>query len=326
MNPSRQIVISWTPVTDVAAVGYNVYLVAGAPENSTKTLIQFVSGVTSNSLNYTITEGQQYQFEVRATDAAVNGNESAPLEVFYPDGRAIATPITGALTPDGKPMMIVRDTQYVQATEFNQYSTGLQFANTDAIVTSGILDSYLKAASGQVNRYCHRHFDVQTKDEIYPAVRIGQDFPKLMTVFLNEKPVQNIVSVNLQVLKYFIPINLDYLQVDPDAGYYSVVPMLSGGYTGFPVPQVVEGLLARVWTRYTFGYDILPEEIKIATVIIATKLIALPSENPVSAQRVMFGRNFQLMWDKDNDPMMNTARDLLKPYRKFNWGRPSLPM
>ena len=103
--------------------------------------------------------------------------------------------------------------------------------------------------------------------------------------------------------------------------------MLSGGYTGFPVPEVVEGMLARVWTRYTFGYDILPEEVRTAVVILATKLIALPSENPVSAQSVRFGRNFQLQWDKDNDPMMVMVKDLLAPYRKFSagWGRPALP-
>jgi len=325
MANNRLIVITWTPVVDTNAVGYNVYLVEGAPPTNTKTLIAFVNGVNSNAYNYTAVEGKQYQFEVRATDAQINGNESAPLEIFYPDGRAIATPITGSLTPDGLPMMITRDSQYVYATEFNQYSTGLQFANTDAIVTSGVLDSYLKAASGHVNRFCKRHFDVQTKDEIYPAVRIGQDFPKLMTVFLQEKPVQNIISVNLQVLKYFIPVALDYLQVDPDAGFYSVVPMLTGGYTGFPVPQVIEGMLARVWTRYTFGYDVMPEEIKIATVIIAAKLIALPSANPISAQSVRCGRNFQMNWDKDNDPMMDTVKNLLRPYIKFAWGKPSIP-
>ena len=323
MANNRLIVITWTPVTDTNAVGYNIYIVHGAPEATTKVFLAFVNGVTSSAYNYTAVEGQQYQFEVRATDAQTNGNESAPLEIFYPDGRAIATPTN--LTPDGNPMMIARDGQYVYATEFNQYSTGLQFANTDAIVTSGVLDSYLKAASGMVNRLCKRHFDVQTKDEIYPAVRIGQDFPKLMTVFLSEKPIQNVISVNLQVLKYFIPVALDYLQLDTEAGFYSVVPMLTGGYTGFPVPQVVEGMLAKVWTRYTFGFDVIPEEVRIATVIIATKLIALPSQNPISAQSVRFGRNFQLNWDKNNDPMMNLVQDLLRPYKRFAWGKPSLP-
>jgi len=323
----RLIVISWTSVVDTNAVGYNIYLINGAPPYQTQQFLAYVNGVTSSAYNYETTEGQQLEFQVRATDAQVDGNESAPLTIFYPDGRTLSTPITGPLTPDGKPMMIVRDSQYVYAYEFNQYSTGLQFANTDPIVTSGILDLYLKTASGWVNRWCKRHFDVQTTDEIYPAVRIGQDFPKLMTVFLKETPIQNVISVNLQVLKYFIPVALDYLMVDPNAGFYNIVPMLSGGYTGFPVPEVVEGMLARVWTRYSFGYDILPEEVRTATVILASKLIALPSENPVSAQSVRFGRNFQLQWDKGNDPLMDLVKDLLAPYRKFSagWGRPALP-
>ncbi len=319
----RQILLKWTVVVDPVVVGYNVYLVTGAPPNQTKTLIQFVSGRTTTQFLYNIDEEQQYQFEIRATDAPVSGNESAPLELFFPDGRGLATPTR--LTPDGKPMLFARDVQYVTALDFLDYPNGLKLTTNSPLYISGMLDLYLKTASGMIDRICRRHFSVQTKDEIYPSVRIGQDFPKLMTVFLQEKPVQNIISINLQVLKYFIPVALDYLMLDSDAGFYNIVPMLSGGYTGFPVPQVVEGMLARVWTRYTFGYDELPEEIKTATAIIATKLISLPSQNPVSAASVRFGRNFQLNWSKENDPVMDIVEDLLRPHKKFGFGRPSLP-
>ena len=330
MNPQRLITINWTAVTDLNAIGYNVYIVNGALPNATKTFIAFVNGVNSIGFNYTITEGQQYQFEVRATEngtideTSPQGPESGALEIVWPNGTGYATPTT--LTPTGAPMMVPRDSQYVWPYEFNQYSTGLQFADTDPIVTSGVLNSYLKAASGAVNRYCKRYFQVQTLDEIYPGVTIGQStYPKLMTVFLKQKPVQSIISINLQVLKYFIPVDLEYLMLDSDAGYYNIVPALGGGYTGYPVPQMVEGMLARVWTRYTAGFDILPEEIKIATVMIATKMIALPSQNPSSAQNMKLGRNYSVQWSTpDTDPIMDMVKDLLGPYRKFAWGKPSL--
>jgi hypothetical protein len=317
--------ITWEPLTaPLTLTGYNIYLVNGASPAVTKSFLAFVNGIASSSYNYTGQDGVQYQFEVRATD----GNTEGPaLEIFYPDGRMAYSPTL--LTPDGQPMMIARDSQYLSKEEYLNYATGMKsITATSPFYTSGALDSYLKAASAQVNRYCRRHFDVQTKDEIYPNVRIGTDYPKLITVFTQEKPIQNIISVNIQILKWYIPVALDYLQLDQEGGFYHIVPMLSAGYTAIPIPSAVliDGLLGKIWTRYTFGYDVMPEEVKMATSLIATKLIALPSQNPVSASAVKFGRNFSLQWDKDNDPLMNMVKDMLSPYRKWSYGTPAIPM
>lgn len=319
MNPDRLISINWTAVVDVAVIGYNVYIVDGAAPNDTKTLLAFVNGVSSNHFNYTVTEGQQYQFEVRSTDNA--GKESAPLELFYPNGTTLYTPTL--ITPSGNPMMIPRDMPYLTKEEYINYPNGLKLTSISPMYTSGVLDTILQMAAEQVNRYCRRHFNVQTIDEVYDGIRIGQDEPKLQTVPLNEGPIQIINRVDIQVLKFFINFSLTYLQVFPDKGFIQMVPFLGGNVTGIPLPSAVltQGLLGKVWVNYTFGYDIIPNSVKMATAILATKLIGL-QENPVSAQSVKFGRNFSLTWDKNTDPLMDYVKSLLDPYRLTTYRRP----
>lgn len=314
---NRLITLTWTPVTDAGVTGYNVYLVNGAPENTTKQLLAFVNGVSSGGYNYTGTEGIQYQFEIRATDGT---DEGPPLEIFYPDGSSLYTPTV--ITPTGKPMMISRDMAYLTKDEFLNYPTGLKLTTSNALYVSGMLDGILQSASEQVNRYCRRHFSVQTVDEIYHGIRIGQDMPKLVTVPLNEGPIQIVNRIDIQILKFFINFSLDYLQIFPEHNYIQIVPFL-GGSAGVPLPSatLTEGLLGKIWVNYTYGYDVVPFDIKMATSLYATYMIGL-QENPVGANRVQFGRNFSLSWDKDTNPIILQAERLLKPYRMNTYRRP----
>jgi hypothetical protein len=311
--------ISWSqPAITAGITGYNIYLVSGAPESATKTLLAFNSGVGNTTYNYSGEDGVQYQFEVRATDGT---NESPAIEIFYPTGTTLYTPT--ALTPTGNPMMTARDTQYLTAAEYVTYATGTGVTTTSALYTSGVLDVYLEAASEQVNRYCRRHFQTQTIDEIYQGVRIGLDSPKLVTIPLNEGPIQNVNRIDIQVLKWFITFDLSYLQVNPEGNFIQLTPFLGGGASGIPLPSaaLVEGLLGKVWVNYTAGYNVIPNAVKLATSLYATKLIGM-QENPVSAQAVKFGRNFTLQWDRDVDPIIVQANRLLDPYRLSTWRTP----
>jgi hypothetical protein len=275
--------------------------------------------LTNTDYTYTGVEGVQYEFEVRTTDGT---NESDPLEVFYPNGKTLYTPTF--ITPTGKPMMISRDMPYLTKQEFLSYSSGLKLTTSSPEYTSGELDSVLQVASEQVNRYCHRHFNRQTIDEVYQGIRIGQDAPKLLTIPLNESPVQNVNRIDIQVLKWFINISLDYLQIFPEAGFIQITPFLGAQYlSGVPLPSAVllEGLLGKIWVNYTAGYDVLPESIKRATAILATKIIGL-KENPISAKSIRSGREWQIEWDIQHDILFAEVKTLLDPYRTSIYRRP----
>ena len=205
---------------------------------------------------------------------------------------------------------------YLDKDLFLNYATGLKLTSSSALYTSGVLDIYLQTASEMVNRYTHRHFNVQTIDETYPTVTISPYSPRMITVQLSEGPIQSVNRVDLQVLKWFLNFDLSYLQLYQEEGYYRITPFLGGNASGTPLPGslLTEKIPVVIWTNYTFGYDVIPDSVKLATSLITTKLIGM-QENPVSAKAVKFGRNFSLEWDKDNDPIMNAVKMLLAPYR-----------
>lgn len=317
--PTVQFTISWLKSTNGAMNAYKIYLINGSPPLSTRSLVTTIGNINTTSYLYTGTVGTQYQFQIVPTD----GTNEDPVQTFvYPTGQTQAAYTPSAITPTGAPMRIAVDNQYLSKDDFLNYPNGLKLSTSSPLYTSGVLDTILVMASGEVNRYCRRHFDVQTIDEVYHGIRIGQDMPKLVTIPLNEGPIQDVNRVDIQVLKWFVTFSLSYLQVFPDQGFIQIVPFL-GGSTGVPLPSamLVEGLLGKVWVNYTFGYDLIPGEVKMATGLFATKMICL-QENPVSAQSVKFGRNSSLQWDRDNDPLIEQAHRLLDPYRVSTWRRP----
>ena len=316
-NITRPISVVWTASTDLTTTGYNVYLCNGSPQANTKTLLSFVSGIATTSYLYNGIEGNQYQFEIRAWNGTT---ESLPQYYFYPTGTSIYTPTD--LTPDNYPMKVVRDSQYLSKDDYIKYPNGLKLTTSSALYTNGVLDMILQMASEEVNRFTRRHFDVQTIDEVYDGIHIGADAPKLMTVPLNEGPIQNVGQITIQVLKWFIPFSLDYLQVFPDKGFYQMVPFLGAYGSGSPIPAALlsEGLLGKIWTRYTFGYDTLPMAVKMATSLFATNMIGM-QENPVGANKVSIG-HFSYSWDVDKNPLMEKGYQLLRPYRLATWRRP----
>jgi hypothetical protein len=167
-------------------------------------------------------------------------------------------------TPTGQPKTVAVDNPYMEKDEFlmSSEAQGLGITNTSEIYTSGQLDRLLLAASAMVNRYCRRYFDTQTIDETKTGFTVRPYNPQLVTVVLANRPYQQINSIYIQVLKWFVQVisqgNQSYLQDFPDLGYYKIVPMLSSAGTGLgtPIPSAILDRipLGVLWTNYTFGY------------------------------------------------------------------------
>jgi hypothetical protein len=105
--------------------------------------------------------GTQYQFQVVPTD----GTNEDPVQTFvYPTGQTQAAYTPSTITPTGKPTQIAVDNQYLSKDECLTYPSGLKLTTCSGLYTSGVLDTILLMASGEVNRYTHRHFNVQTID------------------------------------------------------------------------------------------------------------------------------------------------------------------
>lgn len=171
---------------------------------------------------------------------------------------------TGVNTPTGAKMMVAVDNPYLTKDEFVATSEGqgLGITADSAIYASGELDRKILQASSWINRTCRRWFDTQTIDEQKTGFTVRPYNPQLVTVLLDNSPYTRINSIYIQVLKWFIGIDISattgYLQDFYAQGFYKIVPMLSSAGTGLgsPLPAaIVDRIpLGVLWTNYTFGY------------------------------------------------------------------------
>jgi hypothetical protein len=171
------------------------------------------------------------------------------------------TPVS---TPSGQRKKIAVDNPYLTKDEYitSVEASGLGLTTSSPIYTSGELDKILLRASAWINRYCNRYFDTQTIDETKTQFMVRPYNPQLVTVVLNNRPYQQVHSVYIQVLKWFIQVDVTspgcYMQDFPDYGYFKIVPLLSSAGTGAgsPIPAAIldHVPLGVLWTNYTFGY------------------------------------------------------------------------
>ncbi len=171
---------------------------------------------------------------------------------------------TGNNTPTGSPKVVAVDNPYITPEDFcaSYTAQGLGVALTDLLVTSGELQNIILEASAWLNRKANMYFDTQTIDETKTGFTVRPYNPQLVTVVFNNRPYSRVNSMYIQVLKWFIPIDVNdassYLQDFYEYGYCRIVPLLSSAGTGSgsPLPaQIVDHIpLGVLWTNYTFGY------------------------------------------------------------------------
>jgi hypothetical protein len=170
-------------------------------------------------------------------------------------------------TPTGAPYQIATDDPYITKDSYiltpEAIGFGITQTSSDGLYASGALQTVILDASSMVNRLAGRYFSCQQIDESKTNFTVKPYNPQLVTVNLQNSPYQQINSVYIQVLKWFIQIDITpgsgYLQDFPDRGFYRIVPMLSnaGAGTGSPIPSEIidRQPLGIIWTNYTFGFS-----------------------------------------------------------------------
>lgn len=171
---------------------------------------------------------------------------------------------TGSNTPTGQPKQIAVDNPYITKDDFiaSIEASGLGIDATSDIYTNGQLDTLILNASAWFNRMCNMYFDTQTIDETKTAFTVKPYNPQLTTVVLSNRPYSRINSCYIQVLKWFVEVDVtspaSYIQDFYDFGYFKIVPLLSssGQGTGSPIPsEIIDRIaLGVLWYNYTFGY------------------------------------------------------------------------
>lgn len=171
---------------------------------------------------------------------------------------------TGDNTPSGNPKMIAVDNPYITKDDFvaSSEAAGLGITASSPSYSNGQLDTLILRASAWFNRKCNMYFDTQTIDETKTAFTVKPLNPQLVTVVVANRPYSRINSCYIQVLKWFIQVDVtspaSYIQDFYDFGYFKIVPLLSssGQGAGSPIPsQIIDRIaLGVLWYNYTFGY------------------------------------------------------------------------
>ena len=169
------------------------------------------------------------------------------------------------LSPTGLGKVSEVDNPYICRDDYIQTPQAIAMGITTAspIYNSGQLDKIILRASAWVNRYCSRWFDTQTIDEIKRDLTVRPFNPRLVNVIPNNGPIQQVNSMYIQVLQWYIavlvdPLEQSYIQIQPDSAIIDIVPLLStaGAGTGSPIPaQILDKVpLGKLWINYTFGF------------------------------------------------------------------------
>lgn len=308
----RDIQISWNAVE--TADKYEVWKKPLNPDvEDWVKVVDIVPPITNYT--YAGVDEWEYIFKIKAFKADKAIGEDQLIEFPKRVSGFWETPMN---TPDNQPMVVPYDIPYMTKEEFIKHpiARGLRLSASSPEYNDGTIDELLLCASSEVNRYCRRYFQKMTIDEIYPNVTIQVANPRLTTVPLKYPPVQKINTIYIQVLKWFIKFELTYLIQHPQQRFYQIVPLIScAGTTGAPIPSVLleQSQLGIIWTNYTFGYDIIPEEIKCAVALIAGKFWGTAKQNPLGLNNLRTG-NLTLGWGEYN-PINEEVKRMLDPYK-----------
>lgn len=303
--------LSWVAV--IGATEYRIY------KRNANADWEYLATVSSPSVTYEYhgLEGTTYIFGIRSWNGSY---ESDVQTVTYPWPSLSALWQTPTNTPDGMPMITPIDVQYVTKEEFikSPIAKGLGYTATSEDYLDGTIDQALMSASAEVNRYTNRYFQKMTVDEMMPDFCIQVGNPQMTVVPLRYGPVHSVNTINLQVLKWFINFSLEYMSVFPEQHMYKIVPLLSSsGTTGTPIPSVLleQSTLSIVWTNYTCGYDVIPEDIKHAVKVLAGYELALFKQNPLGATGIKTG-TLSLTFGKDKvNPVTDKIYSVLDRWR-----------
>jgi len=151
-------------------------------------------------------------------------------------------------------------------------------SNVDfSLYTSGILNSYISAASRMIDNYTQRKFYVYSGVQEEHEVDWSSD--GFIIVRPKQFPILEITKLEIRYAPTITPINVDltYVEVFKEEGYLRYI----GGCLELPpVRRITQSSIMRALVTYTAGYNTPPPEIEIATSLIVSNM--LKSNNDIN--------------------------------------------
>lgn len=171
-------------------------------------------------------------------------------------------------------------------------------------------EAFVIAACAGVNKICHRYFNQQQFDQIFPNdvlwVRDYKAYP------LSNRPLISVDNVWLQIVNTWAPVASAYWQLLPQEGVIKILPTFNP-YALVTLPSYFWPVTTNVWVRYTSGFTTVPAPVVMATALYVdylfsrSNLIGGVSEAKTQTTDTTYAIG-------ENDPVYAAITTLLKPY------------
>lgn len=218
-----------------------------------------------------------------------------------------------SLTPDGtkkdpiNPALItdcwINSTSYPNLVSYS--------ADTDK---SAYLNTFIITACGAINTLCNRYFNSQQIDQVEPSTTLSVN--RYRDIVLDNKPLITVDKIWLQVVDTFAEVSKDYIQVLTREGIVRILPNFSI-YTATSLPISEFDNSTCLWIRYTSGYTVVPEEVKLATSLYVDYLFQ--SFDTTSGVDTFSTQTYSQKQSKvGDDTKLGAIKEILKSYINYS--------
>lgn len=223
--------------------------------------------------------------------------------------------------PPGTTRMDPVDPQTIEECWIQQNS----FPNLAALAanpaTSEFLEAYIIEACAAINDLCNRQFNKQQQDQVF----ISKDmmFSEYNRFALNNRPLESVDNVWLQIGSTFSVVATEYTQIDTVSGFAKILPNI---LTTAASQIQNRNDSVNVWIRYTAGYAVdysdsntineVPMAVRRATAKYVDYLFASDGFTPgIKEFRTQTYQQKNSTAGGDDDPVLSMINKLLTPYR-----------
>jgi len=221
------------------------------------------------------------------------------------------------LTPNNLPRKVLSDPVNINECWITSASSPNLIKYAANPLLSPFVNSYIIEACALINEMCNVKFNEQQVDMVINNKSLYTG--SYQSVVLDNRPVQSVDNIWLNVVDTFAPVSLAFIQLDSETGILKIMPDFTT-YVQTTLPITELSGASNLWVRYTAGYAIVdvPVLVKKATCLAVDYLFGLdglvPNVDSFSTQT--YSQKNSKGGVKE-DPILSRIETLLSSYKKI---------
>lgn len=175
------------------------------------------------------------------------------------------------------------------------------------------VNKFIIQACAQINKMTNRYWNIQTADQIF--MFSPQGFNQYQTYVLENRPINSITDIYLQVNETFSNVDLSYMQLFDEERTVRIYPLNIALSNLQVISDRLISQTTNMWFRYSSGLATadVPEDIKQATAMYVNYIVNGFKDTALVAS--FSTQTYSQTNSKPGDnPLLLQIKDMLKPY------------